>query len=104
MDISKLDYQALQTLRVQLDAEIAKRKDQEKHRILEQLQSAAAASGFTVAELLGNVSTQKKSKKPVDVQYINPADASQTWTGRGRKPQWIHDAIANGATLEALKI
>ena len=35
---------------------------------------------------------------------MNPADSSQTWSGRGRKPQWVHDAIANGATLDTLKI
>ena len=104
MDISQLDYQALQALSLQLETELAKRKDQEKQRILQQLQTAAAASGFTVAELLGEIGSGKKAKKPVAAQYANPADLSQTWSGRGRKPQWVHDALASGATLETLKI
>lgn len=105
MDLSNLDYQQLVELRAQVDVELVRRKEQEKARILSQLQSAAAASGFTVAELLGEVAGGKKgSKKPVKAQYANPADPSQTWTGRGRKPQWVHDALANGATLDSIRI
>ncbi|MBM5571933.1 MULTISPECIES: H-NS histone family protein [Deefgea] len=105
MDLSTLGYQELVELRTQLDGELVRRKEQEKSRILSQLQSAAAASGFTIAELLGEVSGKKGAKKaPAAAAYMNPADASQTWSGRGRKPQWVHDAIANGATLDTLKI
>jgi DNA-binding protein H-NS len=104
MELSNLDYQQLVELRAQLDVELVRRKEQEKVRILSQLQSAAAASGFTVAELLGEVSSKKGAKKPVKAQYANPSDASQTWTGRGRKPQWVHDALANGATLDSIRI
>ncbi|QLG89542.1 H-NS histone family protein [Chitinibacter bivalviorum] len=104
MELSNFDYQQLVELRAQVDVELVRRKEQEKSRILQQLQSAAAASGFTVAELLGEVSGKKGAKKPVKAQYANPADASQTWTGRGRKPQWVHDALANGATLDSIRI
>ncbi|WP_410500076.1 H-NS family nucleoid-associated regulatory protein [Chitinibacter sp. S2-10] len=104
MDLSNLDYQQLVELRAQVDVELVRRKEQEKARILSQLQSAAAASGFTVAELLGEVSSKKGSKKTVKAQYANPADPSQTWTGRGRKPQWVHDVLASGKSLDNIRI
>jgi DNA-binding protein H-NS len=37
-------------------------------------------------------------------RYRNPDDASQTWSGRGRRPRWIHDAEAAGRTLQDLEI
>jgi len=37
-------------------------------------------------------------------RFRNPANPSQTWSGRGRRPQWIKDAEANGTPLEAMAI
>ena len=34
--------------------------------------------------------------------YHNPTNGSQTWSGRGRQPSWILDALAHGLTLEDL--
>ena len=34
--------------------------------------------------------------------YRNPANASQTWSGRGKQPKWILDALGQGLRLEDL--
>lgn len=44
----------------------------------------------------------KKSKNPP--KYCNPADISQTWTGVGKRPRWIHEALERGITLESMAI
>lgn len=36
--------------------------------------------------------------------YRNPSNSAETWTGRGRQPKWVRDALANGACLEDLVI
>jgi len=36
--------------------------------------------------------------------YRNPSNSAETWTGRGRQPRWVRDALANGARLEDLVI
>lgn len=104
MDISTFSFQELVSLRDQLDKELVVRKEHEKQRILAQLNSAAAASGFTVAELLGQVGKQSTKKNVVKAKYANPNNISETWSGRGRKPLWVHDALAAGATLESLAV
>jgi DNA-binding protein H-NS len=38
------------------------------------------------------------------VKYRNPADESQTWTGKGRKPGWLVEAIASDKTLEEFAV
>jgi len=36
--------------------------------------------------------------------YRNPRNSAETWTGRGRKPKWVREALANGLHLEDLAI
>ena len=38
------------------------------------------------------------------VKYRNPADASHTWTGKGRKPGWLVEALASGKKLEEFAV
>ena len=46
-----------------------------------------------------------KGKKPVGIaKYRNPKNPSETWTGRGRKPRWLNEAIAAGADISDLEI
>jgi DNA-binding protein H-NS len=35
-------------------------------------------------------------------RYQNPHNAAQTWSGRGKQPQWIEELLAQGETLESL--
>jgi hypothetical protein len=37
-------------------------------------------------------------------KYRNPKDTSQTWTGRGRKPNWLVEALGQGAKLESFEV
>jgi len=46
----------------------------------------------------------KKAGATPEVKYTNPLDARQTWTGRGRKPQWVVEALAGGKTLQDLEV
>ena len=46
----------------------------------------------------------RRSGGKVAPKYANPADASQTWTGRGRRPIWVQAALDSGKTLNDLEI
>ena len=35
-------------------------------------------------------------------KYHNPNDPSQTWSGRGKRPRWVHSLLAEGNTLQDL--
>jgi DNA-binding protein H-NS len=36
--------------------------------------------------------------------YRNPSNSAETWSGRGRQPKWVREALARGARLEDLAI
>lgn len=105
VDLSSKTLSQLADLKKQIDVEIVRRKESEKQNLRAEIQRMAAAAGLSLAEVLG--SGEKKSRKATSTgvaQFANPADASQTWTGRGRKPQWVLDWLAEGKELDALRV
>lgn len=88
---------------------------------LKKTKAAIALYGFTLSELgLGErkkrsqsvakpkakTKTRSKSKKgKAPAKYANPANSSETWAGgRGAKPKWVKEHLANGGQLDALLI
>lgn len=73
---------------------------------------AAAEFGFSLDDLsekkVAPAKIKKtKAKKPKTAskpQFANPADGSQTWTGKGRQPNWYREAVANGTPADSLRI
>ena len=105
MNVTKLSAAQLEKLQKESPREIEKRKMGEKKKLLKHLSALASAKGFSLKELLTSTteSNEKPSKrKPVAIKYRHPADASLTWTGRGRKPKWIVEWLSQGKAIETL--
>ncbi len=99
-DITNLNYDQLGEL-IQAATKLqANKKQEEKAALLEAFKAQAKEKGMTLEEIISG----KTSRKPVAAKYRNPDDASQTWTGRGRKPLWVVNALANGANMSSLEI
>lgn len=60
---------------------------------------AAAKHGFALDELVRGGAATKTQGKP---KYSHPENPAKTWTGRGRQPNWVKEALAGGTTLEDL--
>nr|WP_189497314.1 H-NS histone family protein [Luteimonas padinae] len=78
------------------------------------LKAAAAAEGYTIAELFGGAAAtagdaratkaprapRKTSGIKVPPKYRNPANPEQTWTGRGKQPRWMAEEVSKGKKPE----
>lgn len=73
---------------------------QEQEEALNTINSIANKHGIAIENLSSLLGKKPKS----DVKYRNPSNADETWTGLGRKPKWLHEALANGHDLESFKI
>lgn len=71
-------------------------KDRERSELKQKIASLAENAGFSVGELFGARGARGKS---VSVKYMNPDNRSETWTGRGRKPNWLVAKLAKGAKM-----
>ena len=56
-------------------------------------------------ELFGGPGRGNGRKKSVSIaKYANPDDKTDTWTGRGRKPNWLLARLKKGAKLSDFAI
>lgn len=106
IDLSSYNLSELKGLQHDIEKEIKSRQQGDLAKARQQILSIAQEAGLSVDELLAT-GTKKSSKgkgQKVKAQYQNPADDAQTWSGRGRQPKWIAEAIAGGKTLADFRI
>lgn len=90
--------------------------------VRKRLEQIARAEGYSIAELFGARSgaaqspsapratkggTRKPSKMAgtkVAPKYRNPANANETWSGRGKQPRWLQAYTGQGRALEEFRI
>ncbi|MBW4981840.1 H-NS histone family protein [Mameliella sp. CS4] len=100
IDLEKLSHDELQQLisdaQKALKSVDARRRAEAKRAA----EKAAKEFGFSLDEVLD---AGPKGSKGAP-KYANPADPSQTWTGRGRKPNWVIAALEEGKSLDDLAL
>lgn len=102
IDLENLSLKELKQLQKDVAIAIEHFKDRERRKALAEVEAFVRERGLTVADL--TEISLKRSRRPAAPKYVNPADPSQTWTGRGRKPHWIIAALAAGKSLDELTI
>ena len=84
-----------------LEVEAEKIRRKEVEGVIGRIREAITVYGLT-AEDLGFTAKAKPGRKPGKVaraiKYRN--EAGDGWVGRGKRPQWLRDALAAGKTLE----
>ena len=99
INLEKLTLDELKDLKKDVELAIRGFEKRRKKEALIAAQKAAQELGFTLEEILSEKSGSKGLPK-----YANPANPDQTWTGRGRQPGWVKEAIEKGKSLEDLSI
>lgn len=101
-DLNTLSLKELKDLQSQVAKAIAGFEDRKKKEALAELEEKAREMGFSLAELTGISVTRKRS--PAVAKYANPANPSDTWSGRGRKPRWFDAALKSGKKPDDLAL
>ncbi|SIN78862.1 DNA-binding protein H-NS [Vannielia litorea] len=111
ISLKGMSRKELEKLKADVDKALEKAAEEDKKAAMVAAEKAARAHGFSLDELTG--ATPKRGRKPGAKKasgpkgapkYANPADKSQTWTGRGRQPAWIKDGLNAGKSLEDFTI
>lgn len=84
------------------------RLDDAKHEAVkvarQEIASIVMSHGLMLSDIFPQLGPSGVKKEPLPAKYRNPADASQTWSGRGREPGWFKDAIAAGRSAESMLV
>lgn len=106
-DLSQLSIAELNAVIAEAEQLIAARKDEELQKTYQEFAEKARALGLSLDQILalgakgsrGKVAAPSE-RKPVAIRYRNPANPSETWTGRGKQPRWLAAKVAEGAKVE----
>jgi DNA-binding protein H-NS len=102
IDLDALSLKDLRDLQGQVGKAIANFEARRKKEALAEVEEKAKELGFSLAELTEAAAVRKRA--PAAAKYANPADAGDTWSGRGRKPRWFNAALAAGKSPDDLAI
>ncbi|SLN59691.1 DNA binding protein, nucleoid-associated [Roseivivax jejudonensis] len=100
MNLDELSKDELQKLKADVDRALKTIDQRRKAEAKRAADAAAKEYGFSLDDLVAEGGKLGKGLP----KYKNPDNASQTWTGRGRKPNWVIAALENGKSLDDLKI
>lgn len=102
--LDTLSLKELKDLKARVERAIASFEDRRKRAALAELEEKARELGFPFAELARLAAGGGgKAKGAIGAaKYANPANPSETWTGRGRKPGWFTAALAAGKRPEEM--
>lgn len=102
IDLSKMSLDDLRSLRKDVEKEISGFKDRQRVAAMKEIQAVAKKHGLPLDEIVGGKTKKSRAKSPA--KYRNPENPSETWSGRGRQPDWYKKAIAKGKSPEQLAI
>jgi DNA-binding protein H-NS len=113
LDLNKITHEELISnplkdllaFQVTLHEAVEARIENEKQEVYKKIKSIVSESGFSLADVLGNVPTEKNIKKATaKIKYRNPDNKDEGWAGKGRKPAWLVAQLDAGKNLEDFAI
>ncbi len=108
MDFSLFSAAELRDLESKLKLEIKKREHEELMRARMQIIAIAQNAGIPLRDLVDDSNKPRRTGPPrgtkVGIKFRHPQLPHLQWSGRGRQPVWLRDALAEGITWSALTV
>ncbi|MCB1510461.1 MAG: H-NS histone family protein [Hyphomicrobiaceae bacterium] len=103
MNLDKMSLTDLVELERKVKVAISSARERERVEVKEKVEELIRNAGFSLDELFTRGRGGNKGKT-VAPKYANPANPAETWSGRGRKPNWLVARINKGASIEEFAI
>lgn len=103
VNVDKMTLREIEALEARIAAAKSKAADAAKAAAKAKIETLLAQSGFTIGDIYPQAARGSRKSKGV-ARYVNPDDRSQTWTGRGRRPDWLLARLKKGERLEKFAI
>lgn len=97
INLDSLNVDELRAITENAQQLISQKQHQNLHDAYIQFEKIAKESGSTIDEILKAGEGLEKKR---NIKYRNTDNNQETWTGRGRKPTWLVDALAAGKDIE----
>ncbi|AUQ64941.1 H-NS family nucleoid-associated regulatory protein [Phaeobacter inhibens] len=105
IDLNGLNAAELEALAKEIETRKVEVEKETKQSAYAEMLAIADKHGVPFEEVVAlHGGKGRKSGAKAPAKYANPADPSQTWSGHGRKPAWVHEALEAGKSIEDLEI
>jgi DNA-binding protein H-NS len=102
-DLENLSLEDLKKLARDVEKAIASFEERKRKEALKAVEQVARDHGFSLDEVVKGQKPAAARKPARDAKFRNPANPSETWSGRGRQPGWYKQAVAAGTSPEAMR-
>lgn len=102
INVDKMSLKDINDLEAKLQRAKANAREKGKADLKDRIDRLLDGSGFTIGELYGFARGKGRGKSAA--KYANPDNRSETWTGRGRKPNWLVAKLKKGANVDDFAI
>jgi DNA-binding protein H-NS len=103
INVEKMSLKDLVELDLRVQKAIVNAKERERAELKHKLAALVEDAGFSMNEFFGGRGAAKGKSSGV-AKYKNPDNHSETWTGRGRKPNWLVAKLGKGAKMSDFEI
>lgn len=100
IDLKALSLDELKRLQKDIAKAIESYETRRQREAIAAVEEKARELGFTFAELAAAAPAAKAGKTKSPPKYRHPENPSITWTGKGRQPAWIKEALEAGKSLD----
>lgn len=103
INLDDLELRELKDLQKKVEMTIENFEQRKRDEALNAAKAVASEHGFKLEDLMDGGSV-KKSKPKASPKYAHPENPAITWTGTGRKPNWLIVHLEAGKSLDDLLI
>lgn len=103
IDISQLSNVELDALAKEIASRKVEAEKKAKQDAYNEMLAVAEKHGVAFEDAVSLHSSKGRASK-ASAKYMHPEDPTLTWTGRGRKPGWIKEALDAGKSLSDFEI
>jgi DNA-binding protein H-NS len=104
LDIKNLNHNQLNELISKAQIRQTELRKEKVVKLREKIHALIKAEGYSFEDIFGQGRAKSRRTGPVAPKYRNPADPTQTWSGRGKRPRWYNDALKAGKKEKDLAI
>lgn len=105
-DLETMDDERIHSIIASAQSELDRRRKICVSAVQDKIKVLADSLGMTPEEVIGKMprASRGRNQQKRIVRYRNTKNPSETWTGRGKRPQWLKSALQTGAQLETFRV
>src|ERR1700682_3447406 len=100
-DLKSMSVDELLSLHEFVSGALARKIPAEKARLGQRLRQLGLG---VVSQNVKKMTHALRSSPQVFPKYRNPAEPSETWAGRGKKPRWLTEQLKSGKQIDDFRI